>query len=101
VTDAQQSLQTFALAVLKQWHNGGERGDLDGAWLQEVAEEAGVCVETERVTPCAVNCPCCDFQGHGLQVQCMPIRDDVFALMQAERAHHTNRGRTRCRLDGK
>lgn len=86
MTDAQQSLQTFALAVLKQWHNGGERGDLDGAWLQDTAEEAGVCVETERVTPCGPVCPCEEYEGYGQTVYCMPIRDDVFAMMQAETA---------------
>jgi len=86
MTDAQHALQSFALAVLKQWHGDGERGDLDGAWLQDAAEEACVCVETERVTPCGPVCGCEDYEGDGQTVQCMPIRDDVFAMMQAERA---------------
>ena len=86
MTDAQQALQAFALAVLKQWHGDGERGDLDGAWLQDAAEEACVCVETERVTPCGPVCGCAEAETRGGWAVCMPIHADVFAMMQAERA---------------
>jgi hypothetical protein len=81
MTDAQIALQSFALAVLTQWH-GGERGDIDGWWLQEAAEGSGVCVETKRVTPCGPVCACEAFNGPGETVYCSPIRDDVFALMR-------------------
>ena len=83
-TAANHALQRFALLVLREWHNSGDRGDLDGGWLQDAAEESGVCVETTRTTPCGAVCPCADFEGHGEAVECMPIHDDVFALMREE-----------------
>jgi hypothetical protein len=75
-------LARFAIEVLKQWHGDGERGDIEGAWIQETAQRIGVALTEERLTPCGEVCPCRDFAGSNEVVPCAPIRDDVFALMQ-------------------
>lgn len=83
------SLVDFALAVLRQWHGDGERGDIDGAHLQEMAVKAGVCREEQRTTPCGDLCPCGEFVGHGEVTECVPITSAVFALMREsqEKSH--------------
>jgi len=81
MTDAEQALQQFALAVLRVWGGDGERFDLDGFWLEMTAVKTGVCVSEQRVTPCRAHCPCSAIGGHGETVECVPIRDDVMAML--------------------
>lgn len=76
-------LVAFALAVLKQWHGDGERGDIDGAWLQETALAAGVCRKEIRATPCGERCACAEFSGHGEALECIPIVDEVWELVKS------------------
>ena len=85
MTDAEQALQQFALAVLRLWGGDGERFDLDGYWIEMTAVKTGVCVSEQRVTPCRAHCPCSEIEGHGHgeTVECVPIRDDVMAMVRA------------------
>jgi hypothetical protein len=79
--DVRDDLARFALRVLEQFHNHGERGEIDCDWLQETAQEIGLLGDLIRMTPCSENCVCEEFVGAGEMSRCAPIRDDVFALM--------------------
>ena len=83
MTDAEQALQQFALAVLRLWGGDGERFGLNGYCLEMIAVTTGVCVSEHRVTPCRAHCPCSAIEGHGETVECVPIRDDVMAMLRA------------------
>ena len=71
------ALITFALAVLRAWHHDGDRCDVDGGTLQELALSSGVCVALERQAPCGTPCPCHDAMGDAGTVSCIVIRPDV------------------------
>jgi hypothetical protein len=75
-----EQLATFGARVLMQHHGDGERGDVDGGWLQETAVELGVMTTETKTVPCGERCPCGDFVDHGETTECVPISN--FALVR-------------------
>lgn len=75
-----EQLATFGARVLMQHHGDGERGDVDGGWLQETAVESGVMTKETKTVPCGERCPCGDFVDHGETTECVPISN--FALVR-------------------
>lgn len=75
-----ERLATFGAKVLMQHHGDGDRGDVDGGWLQETAVESGVMTTETKMVPCGARCPCGDFVFHGETTECMPISN--FALVR-------------------
>jgi hypothetical protein len=70
-----ERLANFGACVSLQYHGGGERGDVDGGWLQEAALTCGVLERQERTTPCGERCACAEYHGSGERVTCHPIRN--------------------------
>lgn len=77
---AVEQLAVFGAKVLMQHHGDGERGDVDGGWLQETAVESGVMTTETKTVPCGEHCPCGDFVSHGETTECVPISN--FALVR-------------------
>ena len=75
-----EQLATFGARVLMQHHGDGERGDVDGGWLQETAVESGVMTKETKTVPCGERCACGDFVYHGETTECVPISN--FALVR-------------------
>ena len=75
-----EQLATFGARVLMQHHGDGERGDVDGGWLQEAAVESGVMTTETRTVPWGERCACGDFVYHGETTECVPISN--FALVR-------------------
>lgn len=75
-----EQLATFGARVLMQHHGDGERGDVDGGWLQETAVESGVMTTETKTVPCGERCACSDFVYHGETTECVPISN--FALVR-------------------
>lgn len=76
-----EQLATFGARVMLEHHNDGERGDVDGGWLQAAAIDTGVAKEESRVVPCSSNCPCADWGADGDSVPCVVIQN--MPLLQA------------------
>lgn len=76
-----EQLATFGARVMLEHHNDGERGDVDGGWLQAAAIDTGVAKEESRVVPCSNNCPCAEWGDDGDSVPCVVIQN--MPLLQA------------------
>lgn len=74
--NAQEALAALGASVLRQWHNEGERGDLDGGWIQEEAARLGVLVPVERTEPCGDTCVCAEYADPPFT--CYEIRGDIW-----------------------
>ena len=57
VEDERDRLRGFAQRAMKAW----PEGDLDGASLQEAAEEFGLLRRETRTEPCAEDCWCAEY----------------------------------------
>lgn len=53
--------------------------DLDGGWLQDVAEATGCLGREERAEPCGADCRCAD-EGDSFPTQCLRAPDRLWRL---------------------
>lgn len=60
------ALRGFAQAVMECW----PEGDVDGGYLQDMAEKHGLLKTEERTIPCGENCGCAEFYMSGEVATC-------------------------------
>lgn len=79
-----QRLANFGAWALRTWHNNGERGDLDGAAIEEAAGECGL-LDTIPVPAdgCGPTCVCLDC-GAEPGDECKSIKEEVWKRVQKQ-----------------
>ena len=64
MTPAERKLIRFAGAVIDQYHNDGQMGDVDGGWISDKLVDLGVTVPVPVTEPCCEdNCTCAEYDN--------------------------------------
>lgn len=75
-----RTMARFGLEVFEAHRNDGHPGDLDGAYLHDVAVEMGVLEPFESAGPCGETCVCAEVDpGPGEPYDCYRASEAVIA----------------------